>query len=225
MIRRNRKKVGAIGLFLLAVLLIGGLAISLVSPAEAQAPNKAKSAALAYRDQWRKLWEDHITWTRVAIMGILDELPGTNAYVGRLLQNADDMEAALAPYYGEDAAVLADLITDHLVIAAEMLIAARDGDTAAFEDARVRWYENGEQNAVQMNQMNPRFWPLEETHHMWIEHLDATLAEAVANLTGDYAAEVEAYDLIHAMALEMADFMSTGVIKQFPGAFTGPLPR
>ncbi len=222
MFRLNKPRIAVLVMLLLAGLLLAGL---IIRPAQAEAPNQTKTSALAYHDQWRKLWEDHVTWTRVAIMGILDELPGTDAYVGRLLQNPADMEAALAPYYGEEAGVLADLITEHLAIAAEMLIAARDGDTEAFEDARVRWYENGEQNAVQMNQMNPRFWPLEATHHMWIEHLDATLAEAVANLSGDYAAEVEAYDLIHDMALEMADFMSTGVIKQFPRAFKGPLPR
>ena len=65
------------------------------------------------------------------ILGILDGLPGNNTYVGRLLQNYQDMEDA------------------------------HNGDTAAFNDAKACWYDNGRQIAVQMNKMNPRFWPLE----------------------------------------------------------------
>src|SRR5438045_286235 len=124
---------------------------------------RISNSRLAYHDEWRKLWEDHITWTRVVIIGILDELPGTNTYVGRLLQNYEDMETALAPYYGDDAEVLGDLIKDHLVIAAELLTAANNGDTAAFNDAKARWYANAHDIAIQMNEMNPQFWPLEET--------------------------------------------------------------
>ena len=72
-----------------------------------------------------------------------------------------------------------------------------------------------------MNQMNPTYWPLDETRQMWVEHLDATLQEATANLTGDYAGEVAAYDRVHELALEMADFISSGVMNQFPTRFKG----
>ena len=164
-----------------------------------------------------------ITWTRVVIMGILDELPGTSTYVARLLQNYEDMEAALAPYYGDDAEVLGDLIKDHLVIAAELLAAANNGDAAGVEAARVRWYANAHDIAVQMNEMNPQFWPLEETEAMWVEHLDATLLEATTHLSGDFAGEVAAYDQVHDLVLEMADFMSNGVMQQFPSQFKGSL--
>ncbi len=157
----------------------------------------------------------------MVIMGILDDLPGTDVYIARLLQNYEDMEEALAPYYGDDAEVLGDLLQDHLVIAAEILAAAKNGDTAAMNDAIERWYANGHDIAVQMNEMNPKSWPLEETEQMWVEHLDATLAEATAHLTGDFEGEVAAYDLVHDLALEMADFFSNGVIRQFPGQFRG----
>jgi hypothetical protein len=222
MINANRHRFGSF----LWLLLVGVFMVALVASTRATAAPLAakKTTRLAYHDEWRKLWEDHITWTRVVIMGILDELPGTNTYVGRLLQNYEDMEEALVPYYGEeDAEVLGDLIKDHLVIAAELLTAANTGDTAGFEDARVRWYANAHDIAVQMNAMNPQFWPLEETEHMWVEHLDATLDEATTHLTGNFAGEVAAYDLIHDLALEMADFMSNGVMQQFPGQFTGTL--
>jgi len=214
MITNSRKLMRVI---IISLLLLASV-LSVVLPGRT-AEAKPKTDAQAFHDEWRKLWEDHITWTRVVIMGILDELPGTNTYIGRLLQNYEDMEEALAPYYGEDAEVLGDLIQDHLVIAAELLTAANTGDTAGFNDAKARWYANAHDIAVQMNAMNPEFWPLAETEQMWVEHLDATLAEATGNLTGDFAAEVAAYDLVHDLALEMADFISEGVMQQFPMHF------
>jgi len=217
----NRHKFGSVFLFVLVGVFIVAFLASTVAPALAQPLTAKKISRQAYHDDWRKLWEDHITWTRVVIIGILDELPGTDAYIARLLQNYEDMEAALAPYYGDDAEVLGDLIKDHLVIAAEILTAAHDGDTAAMNAAIERWYANAHDIAVQMNEMNPRFWPLEETEQMWVEHLDATLEEATTHLTGDFEGEVAAYDTVHDLALDMADFFSNGVIRQFRGKFRG----
>jgi hypothetical protein len=225
MIRINKPKFGAISTLALAVLFIIGLVASTAVPAIAQPLASEKTSGLAYHDEWRKLWEDHITWTRVVIMGILNELPGTGAYVDRLLQNYVDMEEALEPYYGADAEVLGDLIRDHLVIAAEILNAANEGDNTRLNEAIVLWYANAEDIAVQMNRMNPKFWPLDESRQMWIDHLDATLEEATAHLSGDFEREVAAYDLIHELALEMADFISAGVIRQFPEKFMGGVPR
>ena len=223
MIHMNRHKFGSVFIRLFIGIFIITLITSAAVPALAQPLAKEKTSRLAYHDEWRKLWEDHITWTRVVIMGILSDLPGTDVYIDRLIQNYVDMEDALAPYYGEDAEVLGDLILDHLVIAAELVTAAHDNNTAAFNDAHDRWYANAHDIAVQMNTMNPEFWPLEETEQMWVDHLDATLAEAVAHLTGDFAGEVAAYDEVHDLALEMADFFSDGVMKQFPSQFKGTL--
>jgi hypothetical protein len=219
MIYMNRHKFGSVVMIVFVGVFIVALVASTVVPALAQPLTSKKTSRLAYHDEWRKLWEDHITWTRVVIIGILDGLPGTNVYIDRLLQNYEDMEDALAPYYGEDAEVLGDLIKDHLVIAAEILTALKNGQPT---DALIAsWYANAHDIAVQMNKMNPQFWPIKETEQMWVEHLDATLEEATDHFTGNFAGEVAAYDKVHDLALEMADFFSNGVIKQFPSKFTG----
>jgi hypothetical protein len=198
-------------------VFIVALMASAVIPALAQPLSAKKTSSQAYHDEWRKLWEDHITWTRVVIISILDNLGGTPAYTTRLLQNYEDMEAALTPYYGDEAEVLGDLIQDHLVIAAQILQALDAGQPT---DALIAsWYANGNDIAVQMNKMNPEFWPLAETQKMWKDHLDATLAEAVDHFNGNFTAEVADYDRVHDMALEMADFISNGVMQQFHNQF------
>ena len=56
-------------------------------------------------------------------------LPDVNITVGRLLQNATHMGLSLEPFYGEDAVKkYSTLIKDHLVIAADLVKAAKAGD-------------------------------------------------------------------------------------------------
>lgn len=212
----NSKKVARI--IIVSLLLLASV-LSVAFPART-AEAKAKMDAQAFHDAMRKLWDDHITWTRLVIVSMANDLPDTNATVQRLLQNQVDIGNAIKPFYGEDAGnQLTALLTDHILIAAEIIQAAKAEDTATLNDAIARWYANADEIAAFLNAANPKDWPLEEMQAMMREHLDLTLQEAVAYLNGDYAASIAAYDQVHVQALEMADTLSDGIIRQSPKMF------
>ena len=167
-----------------------------------------------------ELWEDHITWTRLAIISLTTDAPDTEATVGRLLQNQTDIGDAIEPFYGEAAGdELTRLLRDHILIAADIIAAAKAGDGAGVADGQARWTANADEIAAFLNAANPRSWKLRELKAMLYEHLRLTTDEVVARLTGDWAADVAAYDRIHLQALEMADMLSTGIVEQFPRRF------
>ena len=175
---------------------------------------------LELRNDMRKLWEDHITWTRLAIISLTTDSPDTQATVGRLLQNQDDIGDAIKPFYGDAAGEeLSRLLREHIVGAADLLAAAKAGDADAVAASQARWRANADEIAAFLNAANPRSWKLREMKEMLYEHLDLTTSEVVARLTGDWAADVAAYDAIHLQALEMADELSTGIVKQFDRRF------
>ena len=181
---------------------------------------KPKSDAQAFHDAMRKLWEDHITWTRLVIVSLANDLPDTQPTVDRLLQNQVDIGDAIKPFYGEAAGdQLTALLKDHILIAAEIILAAKAGDTVAQNDAIARWYANADAIAEFLHSANPENWPLDEMKAMMREHLDLTLQEAVAYLTGDHTGSIATYDQIHLQALAMADMLSDGIIRQFPNKF------
>src|SRR5207245_946218 len=137
-----------------------------------------------FRNDMRKLWEDHITWTRLAIISIADGRPEQPATVDRLLQNQVDIGNAIKPFYGDAAGdQLTALLHDHIVTAAEIITDAKAGNTAGVNDANARWYANGDAIATFLSGANPQQWPLDHTKQMMREHLDLTLAEAVAHLS------------------------------------------
>jgi hypothetical protein len=177
-------------------------------------------AQLAFHDQMRKLWEDHITWTRLAIVTFAAGTGGFDTTATRLLQNQDDIGNAFRPFYGDaNADRLASLLHDHITIAVEILQAAKAGDTAAVNAASARWYANANDIADFWASINPRFWPDPVMRADMKTHLDQTLAEAVDELSGNFAAGVAEYELVHQHILAMADMLSNGIIGQFPKAF------
>lgn len=185
-----------------------------------QSGRKQKIDPLVFQQAVRKLWEDHITWTRVFIMAELADLPEASTAAQRLLQNQTDIGNAIKPFYGDAAGdQLTSLLKDHILIAADLLAAAKTGDSTEFEDANQRWYENANQIAAFLNSANPENWPLSDMQSMMKSHLDLTLEEATARLNGDWAGDVTAYDKIHDEILQMADMLADGVIMQFPKQF------
>lgn len=197
------------------------LALATLLPASAPArPAAPEISRRAFHDDMRKLWEDHVTWTRLFIVSFAADLPDLDATTQRLLQNQVDIGDAVEPFYGRDAAdELTTLLTEHIAVAAEILGAAKAGDDDAFGDASARWYANARAIARFLHDANPEQWPLRDLRSMMREHLDLTLAEAAHRLAGDYAADIADYELVHAEILEMADMLSAGIVAQFPERF------
>ena len=175
---------------------------------------------LAFHDAMRKLWEDHITWTRLAIVSFAGGLPDLPATEARLLANQVDIGNAIKPYYGRTAGNrLTALLKDHILGAVALLQAAKSGDQAAIAKASAAWYANADQIADFLHAANPRAWSRASMRAMMKTHLDQTLAEAQHRLTGDFAADIRDYDAVHRHILEMADTLSDGIMSQFPKRF------
>jgi hypothetical protein len=175
---------------------------------------------LALRQDMRKLWEDHITWTRLAIISLTSDSPDTQATVGRLFRNQADIGNALKPFYGKAAGTkLTALLREHILIAADLIAAARKGDSDAATTQQARWQANADRIAGFLSSANPGSWKLSEMKAMMRSHLRLTTNEVVARLTSNWPADVRAYDRIHAQILRMADMLSDGLVHQFPGRF------
>lgn len=174
----------------------------------------------AFHDAMRQLWEDHIAWTRLYIVSAAAGLPDADATAGRLLANQVDIGNAIRPFYGDAAGErLTALLREHILIAADLVTAAKAGNGAAADTASTRWYANADTIADFLSGANPAHWPREalraEMHH----HLALTLQEAQARLRGDWAADIAAFDAIHQHILRMADVLSAGIVSQFPEKF------
>ena len=171
------------------------------------------------RTNMRKLWEDHITWTRNVILNIMDGLPGTDQALGRLLKNQDDIGDAIKPYYGHDAGKkLAELLRVHITTAGDLLKAAKTDNKAAFDDANKKWTTNADEISDFLSKANPN-WKLDDMKMMMHDHLKLTTDEAVARKKKDHKGDVNAYDKVHDEILKMSDMLTDGIVKQFPDKF------
>jgi hypothetical protein len=167
----------------------------------------------------RKLWEDHIVYTRNYIISALAGLEDEGKIAERLLRNQDDIGAAIKPYYGDAAGKqLATLLRDHILIAAEIVAAAKAGNNDKVAAGQKKWTANGKDIAAFLSGANPH-WPKQDLEHMLQTHLDLTTGEVVGRLTKNWTADINSYDEGHVHMLMFADMLADGIAKQFPAKF------
>ncbi|MFY9587367.1 MAG: hypothetical protein WAT66_07935 [Actinomycetota bacterium] len=214
---------------ILASALALGLALAACSmavgagerPAAKEAKKVTKADPADLRTAMRKLWEDHVTWTRLYIVSAAAGLKDQQVTAERLLKNQDDIGNAIKPYYGDAAgAQLTALLRDHILTAADLVAAAKAGQTAKVETEKTAWYANADEIAAFLAKANPTYWPQTAISHHMKMHLDLTLDEAVAQLQGKWSDSVVAYDRIHDAILVMSDDLANGIIAQFPQKFS-----
>lgn len=171
----------------------------------------------ALRQSMRRLWTDHVVWTRAYIVAAVANDPSASAAATRLMRNQEDIGRAVASYYGDAAGNrLTALLKDHINIAVDLVAAARAADNAKLGDADRRWKANAGEIATFLSGANPN-WPRETLRVMLEEHLRLTTEEAKARLEKRWTDDVRHFDAILDQALHMADALSDGILKQFPG--------
>ena len=167
----------------------------------------------------RKLWSDHVIWTRQYIVAAVAGTPDADAAAGRLLRNQEDIGAAIAGYYGDAAGGrLTELLKEHILVAVDLVAAAKAGDDASFASHDSRWTANIEAIATFLARANPN-WPKADVLDLLALHLKLTKDEAVARITGDWAADVKAFDDIFTEIMVLADALHDGIVAQFPDRF------
>ncbi len=164
-----------------------------------------------FRRDMRALWEDHITWTRLFIVSAVDGLGDVDATAARLLRNQAEIGDAIKPFFGDEAgARLTELLNDHILTAGDLIAAAKEGDDKAVAKTSKAWYRNGNQIADFL--ADAGVGSRSELRAMMKGHLDTTLDEAVARLSGDYEAEIAAYDEVRSHIHHMSDALADGIL-------------
>jgi hypothetical protein len=209
-------------IFFYIVIAAGIIAISysFITPSMENKLCDNSTAGVELKTDMRRLWDDHVVWTRNVILNIIDDLPGTDEAVKRLMKNQDDIGNAIKPYYGEEAGKkLTDLLHTHISQAADLLKAAKKDDNAAFDAINKKWKMNADEIAEFLSKANPDNWKSDEMKKMMQEHLTLTTNEAVARKKKDYAGDIAAFDKVDDAILKMSDMLSMGITAQFPEKF------
>jgi hypothetical protein len=167
----------------------------------------------------RKLWSDHVFWTREYIVDAVSGSPAATSDAARLMKNQEDIGNAVSTYYGKDAGnQLTTLLKEHISIAVDIVAAAKAKDQTKLQATNDKWKTNADQIATFLSKANPN-WPEATLKDMMSMHLSTTADELNAVLNKQYDKSVSAFDAVFDHILKMSDTLSAGIIKQFPDKF------
>jgi hypothetical protein len=209
-------------LLLLAFVLVFPLNI-IAGSASAQAKRQdhcISQSEVKFENEFRKLWIDHVLWTSNYITSATTAgAEDQKQVLARLLKNQEDIGNAIKPVYGEEAGnKLTALLKEHIVIAGDIVNAAKEGNKAKLDQLNKEWYRNADDIAAFLSAANPnlKIGAVKELLYM---HLKMVADDLTASLAKDWDARIVSIDDGVTHIILMADTISDAVVKQFPEKF------
>lgn len=166
------------------------------------------------------LESDHVDLASAAVRDGFDGAPSFQAAAGALGKNTDDLSAAIASVYGDEAgAKFKEIWASHIGFFVDYTVAAKKGDQAGMDKAVQNLNGYVEAISTFLSGANPNL-PKEAVAQLVSEHV-GLLKKAVdtygANdFAGSYAAQAEARTQI---TTKIADTLAGAIVKQSPDKF------
>jgi hypothetical protein len=197
-----------------------GAELKMARPSATAQAGSPRMSQQALREAMRKLWSDHVIWTREYVVAAVAGTPDAGAAAKRLMKNQEDIGNAVAGFYGKAAGdKLTALLKDHITIAVDVVNAAKAGNQGQLTAANDKWKQNAQDIASFLASANPN-WPKAALVDALNMHLETTTREVVARLQKNWDGDVAAFDAVYDHMLHVADVLSDGIVKQFPDRFT-----
>lgn len=202
------------------LLFVLTMLVGTANMVEAAPKNKVYTQSeIQLKYDMQEVWIEHAWWTRSFIVSSLAGLEDQQVVLNRLLKNQDDIGNLIKPYYGEEAGKkLTDLLREHIVIAGNIVAAAKKGDQANVDKFNKELTRNADEIVAFLTTANPN-WNKKELTDMFYLHLKLTTDEVIARLKKDWEADIKSADLNEEHLIHMADFLTDGIVKQFPKKF------
>lgn len=187
----NKKTISILGVVLIIVIiLVTGIlngwfrSREKLTTDQVAALSALTRSEIANQDQaeqlFSRLWLEHVSLTREVIVAEFGADASLDAKVAALLQNQKDIAQAVDTYYPGSYQIVADLLTEHIVIAKDILDDLKDLRLARLSPDINKWYVNADLFSEAMQTINGN-WDLKDHMHM---HLRVTTREAIYEWLG-----------------------------------------
>lgn len=165
------------------------------------------------RQRMRMAWLNHITLVKFYLISFFENLSSQNAWKDAVYKNAEEILAIFAQYYPASAMQrFRKLFMEHLRLTDEVA-AGLKADPAFSGAAMENWYINAEEIASFLSRQTPAYNET-ELRKMFYDHLDMERQQMEAYLDGDYETDIEIYLRSQQNMVELADFLTSGLLAR-----------
>lgn len=165
------------------------------------------------RQRMRMAWLNHSTLVKFYLISFFENLSSQNAWKDAVYKNAEEILAIFAQYYPASAMQrFRKLFMEHLRLTDEVA-AGLKADPAFSGAAMENWYINAEEIASFLSRQTPAYNET-ELRKMFYDHLDMERQQMEAYLDGDYETDIEIYLRSQQNMIELADFLTSGLLAR-----------
>lgn len=218
----NNKAIMAVVTLAIGLLVGGGIGYAMNNNKESEHANSpaTDTKAASLRTLLNNLEAEHVDLAAAATRAGFDGDPSFTAAAGALGKNTDELSAAVASVYGEEAGEkFKEIWASHIGFFVDYTVAAKAGDQAGMDKAVQNLNGYVEAISTFLSGANENL-PKDAVAQLVTEHV-GLLKEAVdKHGAGDFAGSYDAQSRARAqITSKIADTLAGAIVKQKPEAF------